>query len=103
VIAAGTLSACSNSNPQAIYVAFVPSSPVVAAGDSVILIATAYDNTNTPIFSVNFSWSSDNPAIASVDGQGRVTGVTSGSAYISARGGGALGQVQVIVGGPDGG
>lgn len=63
-----------------------PANPNLTVGNTVILTASAYDNMGNPlsVSSEGISWSSDNTAIADVDKNGLVTGVSEGSAKITA-------------------
>jgi uncharacterized protein YjdB len=105
LVAAAMLQCCSNSNGYTgtnTGVAFVvvtePNySNTVAVGKTIQLTAQAYDQTDTQVFNVSFSWSSSDTTIASVDATGLVTGVAVGTATISARGGGEIGQTVVVV------
>ncbi|MBI3810808.1 MAG: Ig-like domain-containing protein [Nitrospirae bacterium] len=70
--------------PTPDHVIVTPSAPSVAIAATVQLTATAYDASNVVIPGVTFTWSSSNPAVATVDPTGLVTGIASGSATISA-------------------
>ena len=61
-----------------------PAAPGVAVGETVQLTATPRDASGEALSGRTVSWSSANPAIASVSQGGLVTGVTGGSAEITA-------------------
>ena len=56
-----------------------PDSLVILVGESVRLVATYVPTTKK----FNFTWSSDNPAVVAVDGDGNITALSSGVANIS--------------------
>ena len=64
-------------------VTVVPSSTTITTGSSYLFAATAVDadGRTTP---TTFTWSSSNPAVATVDAQGRATGVAIGTATLRA-------------------
>jgi len=64
-----------------------PANPVQVGGLSQ-LVATALDASNQPIPNTTFTWNSDNTAVATVDTNGVVTGVSAGTANITASSGG---------------
>jgi hypothetical protein len=72
-----------------------PASADIFRGESLSMTATAF-NADGPV-SASFSWASSDPAIASVDANGRVTGNGIGRAYIRATASGITGQAEVIV------
>lgn len=70
----------------------------VNAGGTVQLQATAtYNDGSTADVTNQVSWSSDQPAFATVSGAGLVTGVTAGIAQISALLAGITGAITVTV------
>lgn len=77
--------------PPATTVAAVevsPSSVTIAKNSSQQFSALARDANGNPVPGVTFTWSSDNPNIASVDANGLVLGMAEGSATITASTGG---------------
>lgn len=58
----------------------------IRAGTTEQLVATAYDVDATVIPGVQFTWSSNAPSVATVDGDGLVTGVSTGTVRITASG-----------------
>lgn len=58
-----------------------PDNVEVWAGLSVTVSARMYDQNNQPV-QANFTWTSQNPAIAVVDNTGRITGVARGSTQV---------------------
>ncbi|HWP02536.1 MAG TPA: Ig-like domain-containing protein [Gemmatimonadaceae bacterium] len=63
---------------------FAPARPSVRPGETVTLTATPLDAIGRPLSGRAISWSSSNPTIATVDRQGVVTGVSTGTTYIRA-------------------
>lgn len=74
-----------------------PSPASVDVGGFVQLTATARDRRNNALTNRTFTWSTSLPSIASVDANGRVTGVAAGTATITARSGTVIANVQVTV------
>jgi hypothetical protein len=96
VLAAGCDS--SPSAPQVDAVRVSSPEVQVAIGGSVQYSAEALDRSGNPVPGQSFTWSSSNPAVATVDATGRVTGVAEGNALIFAGVGGILGNrpIQVL-------
>jgi hypothetical protein len=69
----------------------------VLVGGTLKLNATARVSTGDPRRDVLLVWSSDNPAVATVDAAGVVTGVTAGKAALKATSGSGTGTVTVNV------
>lgn len=67
------------------HITITPATPSVGIGKTVQLTAKAYDASNNEISvsSSEYSWSSDNTGIATVNSSGSVTGVSWGSATIT--------------------
>lgn len=89
--------------PPAATVQRVTVSPATATrdiGQSVQLTATALDKKNKVVPGVTFSWSSNAPAIATVNNSGLVTAVATGTATISATGNGKTGTASITVNAP---
>jgi hypothetical protein len=59
------------------YVMILPPAAGVDVGDTYQLSATAYEATGAPLAAL-FTWSSSNPAVATVDADGYVTGRAAG-------------------------
>ena len=68
-----------------------------ALGDTVRLMAAAFDANGHAVEAVEFSWSSSDDAVATVDDGGLVTAVGDGSATITASAGEAAGTAEVTV------
>ncbi len=81
--------------PSSVVVA--PSTATVGVGRTAQLVATATDSTGNTFPGANAAWQSSNPAIASVSSTGLVTGVSAGSATISATAFGGTGTAVVTV------
>ncbi len=75
----------------------LPASASVSVGSSVQLRAIARTSTGQKIPGAAFAWSSSVPSIASVDQSGTVTGVSAGTATISASASGVTGTSSVSV------
>src|SRR6059058_2126547 len=78
-------------------VAVSPASASVQVGQTVQLAATPRDANGNPLSGRTVTWSSDNTAVATVSGSGLVTGVTAGSATITATSEGKSGTSGVTV------
>jgi hypothetical protein len=93
--------ACGSSTPlensSVARVSVDPGTAGVNVGGTVQLHATAYDSADLVVSSATISWSSSASAIASVSTAGLVTGVTPGTATITAAAGGRQGTAQVTV------
>ncbi len=78
-----------------------PASDTIAVGDTVRLVATAFDRNGHVLDAVAFGWSSNDPSIARVDGSGLVRGVDEGTTTISAMVEGVEGTATISVVNPD--
>lgn len=76
-----------------------PPSGSVAAGGTFPLTATIADEHGAPV-AASVVWATANPAIATVDGAGLVTGVAAGQTNVVATFGGAAGHAAITVTGP---
>ena len=93
------LAACSDSTgsgPKVASVTITPATPSVAVGGTVQLTAAAVDGNNQSA-NGSFQWNSLDPAQATVNGTGLVTGVSAGTARIVASLGGRADTVTVTV------
>jgi len=77
-----------------------PGSPNVQVGQDVQLSATAYDAAGNVLAARVPAWSSSNPTVATVSNSGRVTGVSKGSANITAAVDGKSSSAAVAVNAP---
>ncbi|MYB05443.1 MAG: Ig-like domain-containing protein, partial [Gemmatimonadetes bacterium] len=73
----------------------------VALGDTLRLVAEAFDANGLRVEGAQFDWSSSDVAVARVDGSGLVTAVAEGMATITATAGDARGTAEVTVQNPD--
>src|SRR5690606_17884829 len=80
-----------------------PSSRSIAVAESYRLSAGAEDANGNPVPDATFVWTSSNNSVATVDGTGLVTGVSSGSATITATSGDKKASAQINVTGGGGG
>ena len=78
-----------------------PAADTIAPGDTLRLLAEAYDENGHPVESAQFSWSSNDVSVARVDGSGLVHGVAEGTATITATAGDARGTSEITVENPD--
>ena len=79
-------------------IAMSPPAPSLAAGTTVQLSAVGmYSNATTADLSAKVTWSSSSAAVATVNAAGLVTGVTAGTAEITATSGGQTGHATVTV------
>lgn len=85
------------SSPTVASVSVSPTSASVAVGSSTTLQATARDASNNVIPGATMAWSSSNTSIATVDQNGKVTGVAGGSATITVSSGGKSATAAVTV------
>lgn len=99
LLLAGPL-ACSEVAVTAVDVARVeiePAAPSVIAGQTLSLRATLLDGLGNALTGREVQWSSADPSIVGVDGEGRVTGITVGSARVLASADGQQGEATVTV------
>ena len=74
-----------------------PSAETIAIGTTRQLSAEAFDENGQAVAGAEFSWESDDDAVAMVDGSGLVTGVAEGTATITASSGSAQGTAAITV------
>ncbi|WP_420637201.1 Ig-like domain-containing protein [Candidatus Palauibacter sp.] len=74
-----------------------PAEVTVAAGDTVRVKATVYNDRAQPISDAAVTWTSGEPTIATVDGTGLVTGLKAGKASLTATSGPAATTAPVTV------
>src|SRR5207253_5029840 len=74
-----------------------PATASVQAGQTVQLTATPRDAGGTPLSGRTVTWSSSTPAVATVSSRGLVSGVTPGSATITATSEGKSGTSTITV------
>jgi DNA/RNA endonuclease G (NUC1) len=70
--------------PEVQSVTVTPTAASITKGATQAFVATAYDEAQQPIAGVTFTWSSSNPAVATIDGSGIATAVEVGDAQIRA-------------------
>ena len=78
-----------------------PAAATVALGDTLRLTAQASDVNGHAIADAEFVWASSDPAVATVDDFGLVTGVGEGEATVTASSGDAYGTARIAVENPD--
>ena len=87
---------------QAIRSATVsPATGTIALGNTLRLVARAYDENGQVVRGASFTWSSSNVAVATVDRSGLVRGTAEGTAIITATAGQASARSKVTVVNPD--
>ena len=97
--ASGSATVSVEQSVQAVSV--TPDAAALVVGDTVRLSAEALDGNGYPVSGADFSWSSSDPAVATVDGSGLVRGVAEGAATITAAAGDSEGTSKVTVANPD--
>ena len=70
---------------RVVVITVTPGTPVVEVGGTVQLAALARDVSSQVVPNTTFVWSSFNTSVATVDGNGIVTGVSPGDAIVDAR------------------
>ncbi len=78
-------------------VAVAPPADTIAPGDTLRLVAEAYDESGRVVEGASLTWSSDNNAVATVDASGLVRGTGEGTATITATAGEASGTSEITV------
>ncbi len=78
-------------------VAIVPESLTVAPNDTGQLVATAFDASGNVINGLRTAWGSSEQSVATVDSSGTVTGVSAGTATVSAAIAGQLATATIVV------
>ena len=79
----------------------LPPADTVSAGDTVRLTAEAWDPNGFTVPGIEFTWSSNDAAIATVDGSGLVRGIAEGAATITAASPSVQGTAGITVAHPD--
>ncbi len=74
-----------------------PSTGSIEPGEWIDLSAIALTTSGSPVGDVDFAWTSTNEAVATVDGAGRVTGVSEGAVTIRASASGRVGSASISV------
>ena len=74
-----------------------PPADTIAPGDTLRLIAQAYDAIGHMVVGASFTWSSSNAAVATVDPSGLVRGAGEGTATITASAGDVSGTSEITV------
>ena len=78
-----------------------PPTATIALGDTLRLVAKAFDENGHVVGGAEFAWSSSDPSVATVDASGLVSGVTEGKAAITATTGSSRETAQITVANPD--
>ena len=78
-----------------------PAEAAIALGDTLRLMAEAFDENGHEVDGAVFSWSANDARVTTVDDSGLVTGVTEGTARITAMAGDASGVSEITVENPD--
>ena len=78
-----------------------PSADTVVLGDTLRLVAEAFDENGRRVEGAQFDWSSSDGSVATVDASGLVRGVGEGKATLTATAGSATGTAEITVTDPD--
>ncbi|MDE2752100.1 MAG: Ig-like domain-containing protein [Gemmatimonadota bacterium] len=78
-----------------------PAADTIVPGDTLQLVAEAFDANGHRVEDAEFDWSSSAVSVARVDGTGLVTGVAEGTATITATTANARGTAEITVQNPD--
>ena len=78
-------------------VAVAPATATLLTGDTLRLVAEAFDENAHPVESAEFTWSSSDSSVATVDGSGLVRGVAEGVASVTAIAGSVRGTAEITV------
>ena len=81
-------------------VVVTPPTVTIAVGDTLRLVAEAFDANAHPIEGAAFNWSTSDPSVARVDGTGLLLGVAEGAATIAAATGSVRGTADITVADP---
>ncbi len=81
----------------AVGIAVTPTADTVVVGDTIRLVAEAFDENEHRVEGAEFTWSSSDSSVATVDGLGLVRGVTEGVASVTATSASAQGTARVTV------
>ena len=88
-------------SPVITTIDITPFDPTIGIGATEQLSVTVFDQNGGVIMPIpDIVWTSDNPAVATVDGSGMITGMNSGTAMVDAIAGNVIGTVLVTVGVP---
>src|SRR2546423_4150185 len=83
LVALGAVLACNESTapppPIIARVQITASRTSLATGDTVTAIATAYDSSNNVVRGAQFTWSSDDATLATIDGKGVIQALRAGT------------------------
>ena len=80
-----------------VQISVSPDSSTISKGETLQFTANGRDRHGNVVANIAASWRSDDPAVATVDSSGRVTGVTIGATTIEARAGAATGHARITV------
>lgn len=83
--------------PAPTTIQVTPALDTLAMGESTTLTASVLDQTGTPMTGVTLTWSSSDPALASVSSAGEVNALGEGPVVITARAGEAQGTADLFV------
>lgn len=82
-------------------VTVLPAADTIAPGDTLRLVAEAFDENGHRVQDAEFVWASMDVAVVVVDGSGLVTGIGEGRTMVSARAGDASAVSEITVENPD--
>jgi len=96
-VASGATAAPGGTPVAVATVSVSPAAPSVVVGSTLQLTATAKDSAGTPLSGRSVSWGTSNPGVAGVSPAGLATGVSAGSATITATIEGKSATVTIVV------
>ena len=106
LVAAAVIMACGGesavtsnvvTDTQITRITISPSAATLSQGDSLNLMATAFNAAGQTITPTTFAWSSNAPSVASVSATGRVAAIAPGTTSINASAGGVAGTATIVV------
>ncbi|MQF49011.1 hypothetical protein FIM08_03840 [SAR202 cluster bacterium AC-647-N09_OGT_505m] len=74
-----------------------PNSPILTAGQTRLLVATAKDAAGVVLADLSATWSTSNQSVATVSADGLVTGISPGSVIVTVSTGGVIGTSSITV------
>ena len=70
--------------PELLTIEVTPNSISLTPGDTLSLTAIGKDVEDSTLANIEFTWTSNNPTIAEIDGNGLLTAIAAGSTYVTA-------------------
>lgn len=82
---------------QIAQVTITPANLQLAEGETRVFTSEVTDELGNPVFGAELTWRSDEPTVAAIDSTGLVTGISAGTAVITAEAGSALARATVEI------